>query len=330
MARWTACLARLAHHNPYLEAYVKHVIVGRIGFVPEWRSSVRTYCDEILHAMADGVLPSDGRSDLLASRQYFEIVRRNLTALGSEPIEPGFIQKGELYTEGQKCSRWPEYYIRQQLIYEEFHGRTTEVLGLLDDLVAAMFRSGDGEGALEAASAHLRRALQERDDHHEFAARANVASIRHWLGDATEAPAWYAGALQQRHAEDLQVRSGLERRLPHALWDIEAPRMDDFPRQYALDLFDALAMKRQKPQSGEELERTAIGLVKETNFLMGRLLALEAISAFRDEGDPAGVNRCFALLTAMASRDARSVRSPMALCREPILFMAKGEPDVLI
>jgi tetratricopeptide (TPR) repeat protein len=334
MARLTTCLAQLAHHNPYLEAYVKHLIIGRIGFAPEWRNQVLKYCDEILRSMADGVLPADGRSDLITSRRYYQTVKVNLAALGSKPIPPGFIQDLDPERTQEEFYRWPAYYIRQHLIHEEFRGRTTRVLSLLDELVAAMFLSGHGEGAFEAASAHLRRALQEKDEHQEFAARANVASIQHWLGEATESAAWYAGALQKRRAREPKVRSGLKRRLPHALWSIKAPRVDDFPHYFGLELLDALAMKRAKAQTGKELERTAARFVDDTNFVMGRVLALEAIAAFRNEGDPGGVQRSFALLDNMAQREIRSGkrsgRSPMGLCRDPIRVTMKGKPDLLI
>ncbi len=91
MATWTACLDGVARGNPLLEAFVKHVIIGHIGFAPEWRAKVLQFNDEVLRGMEDGVLPSDGRSDLLDTRAYFEMVGSNLPTAGDRPFPPGFM-----------------------------------------------------------------------------------------------------------------------------------------------------------------------------------------------------------------------------------------------
>jgi SIR2-like domain len=320
MVRWNACLAGLAHGNPLLEAYVKHTIVGRIGFALEWRNAVLTHCDDILHDMERGVLPSDSRTDLIGTKGYFETVKRNLTGLGSEPIAPRFIQRLDFETDDSQRARWPEYYIRQDLIYAEFHGELADVLGLLDQMVASHVRSLRGGRALDSAMAHLRRARKDGDDYQQFAALANVSSIRRWLGDRVEADAWYADALNHRYAKQPPVRSGLKRRLPHALWNTRAPALPSFPRRRELDLYDALAMKWTKPHTGDECEREAIRCFDDNDFVMGRLLALEAISAFREEGNPGGLQRGFDLLGSAAAGDLRSDRSPLHLCEKPIVF----------
>src|SRR5262249_54865419 len=96
MERWNACLTGLARGNPMLEAHVQSTIVGRAGFSPEWRSAVLTHCDDLLAKMSKGDLPDDGRSDLVFARGYLEKAREALTALGSTPLDPGFMQALDL------------------------------------------------------------------------------------------------------------------------------------------------------------------------------------------------------------------------------------------
>jgi tetratricopeptide (TPR) repeat protein len=170
MAIWNACLAGTARGNPHLEAYVKHAIVGRIGFAPEWRSTVLIHCDEILNAMERGELPTDARSDLVGTRSYFETVKSNLTDLGSKPLDPGFIQRLDLPRSTREFNRQPDYYARNELIHLEYHGEVSEVLHLLDGLVARYFTERRGDRALDAATAHVRRACRDGDEEQQFAA----------------------------------------------------------------------------------------------------------------------------------------------------------------
>jgi len=47
---------------------------------------------------------------------------------------------------------------------------------------------------------------------------------------------------------------------------------------------------------------------------MGRLLALQAISLYREDGDPGGISRAFKILRDAGSRDQRSDEDPFNLC----------------
>ncbi len=110
----------------------------------------------------------------------------------------------------------------------------------------------------------------------------------------------------------------LERRLPHALWATSSEAGPDYPHGIELDLDDALAMKWTMPPTGAEREHTAVRLFEDNNFVMGRLLALEAIAAFREEGDPGGVMRAWELLRSAGARDLRTHEDPITLCDDPI------------
>lgn len=314
MARWNACLSGPASGNPLLEAYVKDVIVGRIDFVPEWRATVLALCDDLLQAMDRGDLPADGRTDLVNPRTYFEIVKQNLTTLGSAPLDPGFIQTLEWPDTAVQFQRWPAYFVRQEMIQADFEGRTADVLDALDRLVAWQYHAAAGGRALDAATAHRRRADRDGDDDQKFAAAANFHAIRHWLGDSTEAIAWFAEALRDPRAGSPEVRNGLERRLPHALWQTKSEANPGYPRGIELDLDDGLALRWTVPPSGAERERAAVGRFEQNDFVTGRLLALDAIAAFREEGDPGGVVRALELLRAGGARDQRSDEDPVSLC----------------
>ena len=187
-------------------------------------------------------------------------------------------------------------------------------------LLRGSMRLGRGDRALDAAQAHVRRARQDGDEDQQFAASANLAAIRHWLGDSIETAAWYAEALKHPRAKQPQVRRGLQRRLPHALWAIRSEAVPDYPRGPELDLDDALAMRWAMPPTGTEREQTAVRSFKKNDFVTGRLFALEAIAAFMDEGDPGGVQRAFDLLRSAGARDLRSDDDPISLCNEPIVF----------
>ncbi|GEP61011.1 SIR2 family protein [Reyranella soli] len=315
MGIWNACLAGAAHGNPLLEAYVKHNIIGHIGFVPEWRSTVLTLCDEILSAMERGKLPRDARIDLVDTEAYFNTVKQNLTTRGSRPISPGFMQRLDLHDTDQEFQRRPDHYVRQEMINYEFQGNAAAVLVLLDALVMWQYSAGRGGRALDAATAHVHRARQDGDEDQQFAADANLASIRCWLGDAADAPRWYAEAEKQHKDAPEVVRNGLKCRLPHALWR-KARFMANTrnPRNFELDLDDALAMRLVLPPTGDEREKAAIRLFGQNNFVMGRVLALEAIAAFDEEGDPGGFVRCRDLLQSMGRRDRRSGTHPLILC----------------
>jgi hypothetical protein len=314
MEIWRTCLDGIARGNPLLEAYAKHVVVGRIGCVPEWRPDVLRYCDEILLDMDAGKLPADGRSDLLAARPYFEIVKRNLNSLGSAPLEPDFIQRLQEVPEGKEFWRWPEFYVRQGLIDYEFAGDSAVVLGLLDKLVGFTYLTGNCL-PLRPALAHLRRAQLDGNDMDRFAAEANIAAIRHGCGDTITSSAWYAGALKSPFAKDPRVRRGLERHLPHALWDDSSlPRVAGGGQRTEIELEDALALQWRRPASGKEREKAAGALIAQNDFVIGRLMVLEAIAAYRDEGNVRGCQRAYELLRSFAQRDRRSGESPLSLC----------------
>jgi hypothetical protein len=140
-------------------------------------------------------------------------------------------------------------------------------LARLDDLVAWQYALGRGDRALDAAQAHVRRARQDGDEDQQFAASANLAAIRHWLGDSIETAAWYAEALKHPRAKQPQVRRGLQRRLPHALWATRSEAVPDYPRGPELDLDDALAMRSAMPPTGTEREQTAVRSFKKNDFV---------------------------------------------------------------
>jgi SIR2-like protein len=314
MRRWNRCLADLAHGNPMLEAYVQHVIIGRIGYAPEWRETVIGLCHDVLAKMDRGDLPVDGRSDLIGARGYFETVRTNLTTLGAAPIAPGFIQALDEFTTPEEYHRWPAHYVRAALIEAEFEGDVGGVLGLLDVLVACHYQSLNGGRALDAATAHLRRARLDGDDSHRFAAEANVAAIRHWLGDRA-ASAWFEAAGQNPRAGSPETRSGLERRLPHALWTTGGSgARERYERDATLDLDDALALRWTAPPTGAEREQDARRRFDRNDYVLGRLMALEAIAAYREEGDPGGLSRVLQMLEAAGRHDALSGDDPLSLC----------------
>src|SRR5262249_27217393 len=157
---------------------------------------------------------------------------------------------------------------------------------------------------------HVRRACQDGNEEQQFAARANLAAIRHWMGDTEEPAAWYAEAQKHPMAKEEHVLSGLKRRLPHALWTTRSDAIPSYPRSPSLDLDDALAMKWVMPPTGNEREQTAVRLFNENDYVNGRLLALQAIVAFRDEGDPGGYKRCLDLLASAGARELWSHTNP--------------------
>jgi hypothetical protein len=127
-------------------------------------------------------------------------------------------------------------------------------------------------------------------------------------------------------AKGKHVLSGLKRRLPHGLWAARGGAVQSYHRTPVLDLDDALAMKWVIPPTGNERFQTAVRLFEVNNdFLLSRLLALQAIAAFRDEGDPRGVMRCMGLLAEIAEHDGRSDANPLVLCNEPIVLHDKSE-----
>jgi hypothetical protein len=165
-----------------------------------------------------------------------------------------------------------------------------------------------------SCGAHVRRARRVGNDDQLFAAEANLAAIRHWLGDV-EASTWFASALQGATAKSPKVRGGLERRLPHALWRTTGSGVRErHPRGIELDLDDALALKWTLPTTGAERERDAARRFESNDFVTGRLLALEAVASFREEGDPGGVARALALLRSAGARDTRAHDDPLSLC----------------
>jgi tetratricopeptide (TPR) repeat protein len=313
MARWNDCLSGIARGNPYLAAYVRNAIVVNIGVAPEWRGVVIEHCDELLRAMERGELPVGGETDLVWTRPALELVKKNLHALGSEPIDPIFIKRLE-QDSGEQYGRWPQYFARQRLVYREFHGDTDGVLDALDELVAREYESQRGSRALEAANAHVRRAQQDGNSDQQFAAQANLAAIRSWLGDTVDAPQWFSQAMSDQRAADPVVRSGLERRLPHYFWDTDEPAAGTFPRGMELDLDDALAMKWQAPPTGAEREQKAVRAFGQNNFVMGRIFALQAIEAYRAEGLPGGLERSYRLLQMAAEHEVRSYVQLSDLC----------------
>jgi hypothetical protein len=266
--------------------------------------------------MDRGEVPHDGRSDLLGARHYFKLVQQNLGNLGSQPIAPGFIQRLQGPRDREEFLRWPQRFVRQELIRAEFDGKVKEVLNCLDNLVAWTFRSGPLDRALDMAIAHQRRAQQDGDAAQRFAADANVAAARHRLGDRAAADIWYAVELADPRASDARVRNGLLHRLPHALWGSKDPLAVNPPRDFALVMFDALSMNWTKPPTGHGLERAARSAFDDGNFVIGRLLAHEAIATYREEGDTEGTNRCLALLESAAEQDNRSWLDPYGICEE--------------
>lgn len=318
--RWNDSLAGPALGNPYLEAYVRHAIIGRMGFAPEWRALVLSLCDQILGAMDAGKLPSDAPSDLLAPRAYFETVKLNLSRWGNTPLDPGFMERLDFDKTREEFERWPLHYLRQYLVEAEFQRDTREVLRLLDQMVSAHFLEGSADRALEAANAHFRRARLDGDDREQLSALANQAAVRSWLGDKEEAEALYAQALSHPRARG-RARSGLHRRLPHGLW---ASKLKAIPvaraRDPALDVDDALALKWNRPATGEEREGAARSLFAANNFVIGRVLAFEAIAAYREDGNFRGANRAWDLLESAARQERRSGYAAIKLCQEPIIF----------
>ncbi len=314
MARWTACLEGIARGNPLLEAYVKGVIIGRIGFAPEWRAKVLQFNDELLSAMESGVLPSDSRSDLLGTKAYFEMVRTNLPTAGDRPFPPGFMTELESEPQPDEAAtrRWPEHQIRLDLIELEYTGDSRGVLDSLDRLVASTYVTGNGS-ALLRARAHLRRAELDGTDDDRFAAAVNVAAVRHSQGDTLEAPAWFASALDGPRARDPVARLGLEKRLPHGLWNTPEAEPANVGST-DLHLHDALAMRWKRPPTGSEREQLARTFLQDGNLLMARLLALEAIVAYQYEGLPGGFESGLRLLDEIGARDRRSGASPLSIC----------------
>ena len=313
MDRWNACLTGLAHGNPMLEAHVQSTIVGRAGFSPAWRPTVITHCEDLLSKMTNGDLPADGRSDLVHARDYLEKARDALTALGSKPLDPGFLQALDLAGSKDEFMRWPPYYVRQTLIAREFEGDVDGVLESLDQLVGWQYHTAYGARTLDAATAHARRARRDGSEEQRFFADVNLAAIRRWLGDA-DAEAWFVTRSRLRALRSPDVRAGLERRLPYALWATKSETPGLYPRRIELDLDDALALKWMPPATGEARERTATARFAENDFVMGRLLALQAIASYRDEGDPGGVARALKLLQDAGARDSRSSDDPYRLC----------------
>ena len=264
--------------------------------------------------MDAGVLPSDSRSDLLATKAYFEMVRSNLPTAADRPLQPGFMAEldKEPQADGAAFWRWPEFHLRLGLIDAEYTGDTRDVLNLLDQLVATFYLTGNGSPLLRA-QAHLRRALRDGTEDDRFAAEANVAAVRHSQGDMLEAPAWFTLALASPRAKDPKVRAGLERRLPHGLWDSPNPSRADIgsPDLY---LHDALAMNWKRPPTGSEREQLARTFLRDGNLVMARLVALEAIAAYRYEGEPGGIESALHLLQDIGARDRRSGESHLSLC----------------
>src|SRR5262249_40184411 len=158
--------------------------------------------------------PDDGRSDLVFARGYLEKAREALTALGSTPLDPGFMQALDLPKSRKEFIRWPPYYVRQELIARECEGDVDGVLESLDRLVGWQYHTAYGVRTLDAATAHARRARRDGNDDQRFIAEVNLAAIRRWLGDP-DAEAWFVDGLRSPRARDPDVRRGLERRLPH-------------------------------------------------------------------------------------------------------------------
>ena len=81
-----------------------------------------------------------------------------------------------------------------------------------------------------------------------------------------------------------------------------------------LDLDDALAMKFTPPPTGAERHEAAFRFFNKNDFVMGRLVALQAIAAFKEEGDPGGFKRGLDLLISAGALDLRSHIHPADLC----------------
>lgn len=327
MERWNACLTGLARGNPMLEAHVQSTIVGRAGFSPEWRSAVLTHCDDLLAKMSKGDLPDDGRSDLVFARGYLEKAREALTALGSTPLDPGFMQALDLPKSRKEFIWWPPYYVRQELIARECEGDVDGVLESLDRLVGWQYHTAYGVRTLDAATAHARRARRDGNDDQRFIAEVNLAAIRRWLGDP-DAEAWFVDGLRSPRARDPDVRRGLERRLPHALWTTSSETPDLYPRDIELDLDDALALKRAPPSTGEARERAAAARFAKNDFVMGRLLALEAIASYKEEGDPGGFARALKLLQDAAPGISGRATTPSVFASERSHSGREPYPDL--
>jgi hypothetical protein len=295
-----------------LEAHVQSTIVGRAGFSPAWRSTVLTHCHDLLAKMSRGELFEDARSDLVYTRAYLEHARAGLSALGSTPIDPGFLQELDPSESAEDLKRWPAHYIRQALMYCEFQKDLDGVLASLDHLVTLQYAMFNGARTLDAATAHARRAHQDGNEEQCFIAEVNLAAVRRWLGDP-DAESWFVAALRTPRAQDSEVRRGLERRLPHLLWKTNST-IGQYPRGLDLDLDDALALKFTSPATGEAREQAAVACFAEDNFVLGRLLALQAVGSYLEEGDPGGYARALKLLQDAGAGDKRSYEDPFTLC----------------
>ncbi len=305
MARWCACLAGPAFGSPMLDAHVRSTIVHRgPWYSPCWRPTVIAHCDALLGRMASGELPDDGRSDLVLSRDYLEKYRGVLVAYGTTPVEPGFIHYLDRSKTQAEFDRWPAYYVRQDMIDREFRSDTRAVLERLDTLVAEQFVAGFMAKALTAATAHVRRAQRDGTDDEQFGAEVNLKAIRRWHGDP-EAERWFVETLSSPSARDPRVRAGLEQRVPHVLWSSNWTAPMAGSRSVLLELDDALALKWMPPPSGFERERAASARFAQDDFVMGRVLALLAVSAYRDEGDPGGMKRAATILRDAGDHDSR-------------------------
>ena len=102
--------------------------------------------------------------------------------------------------------------------------------------------------------------------------------------------------------------------MPHAQWSTEIPTPDPIPRSFALDMDDALALRWVSPPTGAAREQAAEQRFEQDDYVMGRLLALQAIALYRENGDEAGEDSALDRLHRAGTEELRSREDPYSLC----------------